>query len=220
MGLRYLESRSVPITNIQAAILAGGVSRRMGTDKALLRAEAGGPTLIEAVLSRLQRAGFNEPLLITGTPESYSFLGLRAVPDEVPGAGPLAGILSALLQAGSPRVLIVACDMPLLNPDLLRHMAGIPEDYGVLVPRWIDQAGNARIEPLHAIYTARCIDPIKRRLATGRRQVFGLYDDVSVRYIEESEMRLLDPRLESICNVNTPEEWRAITQAKGPREGA
>src|SRR6266511_914784 len=82
-----------------AAILAGGRSTRMGTNKALLRIEPGGPTLIELVVARLIEAGIPPTLLVTSPatlmPDEYAFLGLPTAPDDIPGAGALGGILTA-----------------------------------------------------------------------------------------------------------------------------
>lgn len=195
-----------------AAILAGGKSRRMGTNKALLRLGEHEPTMIECVVARLGEAGFRHPLIVTNSPEEYAFLGLEMVPDEVPGAGPLAGILSALTHSQSEHALVVACDMPLLNPALLAYMASIPAEYHALVPRWTDPLGQIRVESMHAIYSTACVEPIRRRLAAGKRHAFGLFEDedVAVRYIEEAELRRFDPDLRSLRNINTPEEWEML----------
>src|SRR5438132_56454 len=136
-----------------AAILAGGQSRRMGANKALLRVRPGGPTLIEIVVGRLRKGGFEAPLLVVANGESdYAFLGLPVATDDVPGAGPLGGILTALSHSAYPRVLVVACDMPLLNPEVVRYMAQLPDSSDVLMPRWFDEEGRERLETLHAIY--------------------------------------------------------------------
>ena len=80
---------------VGAAILAGGQSRRMGANKALMRLDEGGPTVIEMVVARLGEAGLHDPLLVTNSPEEYLFLGLESVRDDIEGAGALGGILTA-----------------------------------------------------------------------------------------------------------------------------
>jgi molybdopterin-guanine dinucleotide biosynthesis protein A len=201
---------------VGAAILAGGHSTRMGTDKALLRAWPGGPAMIEMVAARLLEAGLPPALLVTNTPERYAFLGLRMVPDDLPGAGPLGGILTALVHSPLPRVLVVACDMPLLNPDLLRYMASLPDDADAIVPRHagLEDTAALRPEPLHAIYSRRCIEPIRRRLERrggkiplGSGSVVSLLGELNVKYVEEDELRAHDPYLLSFRNINTPQEW-------------
>ena len=111
----------------------------MGTNKALLRLQAGGPTLIETVVSRVRECSPSSILLVTNTPAEYVWLGLPTAPDEVQGVGPLAGIFSALTHSEEGRVLVVACDMPMLNPSLLKYMLALPPKGDVLIPRWHDR---------------------------------------------------------------------------------
>jgi molybdopterin-guanine dinucleotide biosynthesis protein A len=189
------------------ALLAGGASARMGTNKALLRAHPGSPTMIEGVVARLGEAGLAPHLLVTNTPSTFAFLGIPMQPDDIPGAGPLGGIYTALHHLPYERTLMVGCDMPLLNAGLLRYMAGLPPGADVLVPRWTGAGGSSNVETLHAIYSRRCIEPMRRRIEAGRLKVQALLDEVSVRYVEEAEMRRHDPELESFRNANTPGEW-------------
>ena len=200
------------IEQTAAVILAGGRSLRMGADKALLRQHPGGPTLLEIVVSRLSEAGLPPALLVAGTPDKYSWLNIPTVTDEIPGAGTLGGILTALVYSRAPRTFIVACDMPLLNPALLHFMALLPLTADALVPRWSGENGSLQLEPLHAIYTPRCIEPIRRRLAAGNLRVTDALNELNVQYIEEAELRCLDPHLESFRNLNTPEEWASLFQ--------
>lgn len=201
-------SQQVNIPTTGAAILAGGRSSRMGMDKAWLRFRPGGPTLIEGVVERLTEAGLGSDLLVvTNSPQEYGFLGLRLVSDDIPGVGPLGGILTALAHSTRKRVLVVACDMPALNPALLRYMAHMPDSADVLIPRWFNADGQERLETLHAVYSRRCIEPIRKRIEADSLKVRGLLEDVSVRYLDESEVRQFDPQLSSFRNVNTTEEW-------------
>ncbi len=192
------------------AVLAGGASARMGTNKALLRAHPGGLTVIQAVVARLGEANLTPRLLVTNTPGTFAFLNVPMQPDDIPGAGSLGGIYTALNHLPYDRALVVACDMPLLNPHLLRYMAELPADADALVPRWTDAEGSLHIETLHAIYSRRCVEPIRRRIEARRLKVQALLDEVSVRYLDEAEMRPYDPELESFRNVNTPEEWEGL----------
>ena len=101
---------------IVGAVLCGGQSRRFGADKAL--ADAGGRPLASIVIAALRGAGADPVLAIGGTagPE----LGLPTVADRHPGAGPLAGLATALRWASSGLVVVVPCDLPLLTADHLR----------------------------------------------------------------------------------------------------
>jgi molybdopterin-guanine dinucleotide biosynthesis protein A len=194
---------------VVAAILAGGLSRRMGVNKALLRLDEGGPAVIEMVVARLSEAGFGPPLLVTNTPEEYAFLALQCVPDDIQGAGVPGGILTALNHSASTGVLVVACDMPLLNAALLRYMASVPGDYDALVPRWNDH-GHLRVEPLHVIYSKRCAHAIEKQIAEGDLKASSLLDRINVTYLDESTIRRYDPHLKSFFNLNTPEELKYL----------
>jgi molybdopterin-guanine dinucleotide biosynthesis protein A len=195
---------------VGAAILAGGESRRMGQNKALLRLNPDGPTLIETVVARLAEAGYQPPLLIANSPADYAFLGLPTFPDSIQGKGALGGILTALQCSPQERVLVVACDMPALNPALLRYMSMQPEGYDAYVPAWMSQSGERQVEPLHAVYAKSCIAEIEDRIREGRLKLSELLDALNVLYLPEAEMREYDPDLRSFSNINTPEEWAAL----------
>jgi molybdopterin-guanine dinucleotide biosynthesis protein A len=166
--------------------------------------------MIEVVVARLSEAGLAPHLLVTNSPGVFAFLNIPTVPDDIPGAGPLGGIYTALNYLTDERTLVVACDMPLLNPALLRYMASLPTGADVLVPRWTDADGNRHIETLHAIYSRRCLGPIRERIEAGKLKVRALLEDVSVEYVDQEELRCYDPGLESFRNINTPEEWERL----------
>ncbi|HKP53100.1 MAG TPA: molybdenum cofactor guanylyltransferase [Chloroflexia bacterium] len=193
-----------------AIILAGGHSTRMGSNKALLRLRPAGPTLIESVVARLREANLPPTLLVTNTPHDYAFLDIQMVLDDIEGVGALGGILTALSHSTHTRNLIVACDMPLLNPTLLKHMASLPNDNDAILPRWTNIKGRTQVETLHAIYSTRCIEPVRRRIVESKLKVADLLNDISVRYLEEPELRRYDPHLNSFRNINTPGELEAM----------
>jgi molybdopterin-guanine dinucleotide biosynthesis protein A len=194
---------------ITSTILAGGQSRRMGTDKALLRLTPDGPTLIETVIGRLHEAGIPPSFVVTDRPGRYGWLGVPEVVDEWSGAGPLGGILAALRNSPHPCILIVACDMPLLNPSLLRYMASLPITGGALVPRYSVEWREV-IEPLHAIYSSRCVDLLRARVEAGLLRVTNAIGAIDPQFVEENTLRLHDPYLSSFRNVNTPQEWSTL----------
>ena len=187
-----------------AIIMAGGKSSRMGTNKALLRLIPGGPTLIERVAAAARLVG--TLLVVTNTPEEYALLGLRMVPDAVKGAGPLAGLFSGLQASQHDYNLVLACDMPRLNPDLLAFMAAQPRDYDVLIPRWRDASGAEQLETMHAIYSRACLPIIEQRIQANKLRMISFFPAVRVRYIDEAELRSIDPELASFGNLNTPDD--------------
>lgn len=195
---------------VGAAILAGGQSRRMGDNKAFLRLRPGGPTIIETVIARLAEAGFSQCSIVTNNPEEYAFLGVKCLLDDMPNKGPLSGIFTALSHSSSEHTLIVACDMPLLNPDLLRYMASLSFEEQALVPRRASGKGQIAVEPLHSIYARLCLNSLEKRLSLGDLSVTRFLEGIPVRYIDEPELKRFDPSLQCFRNVNTPEEWNRL----------
>src|SRR2546429_9209721 len=130
-------------------IQAGGRSTRMGgRPKALI--ELGGSRIIERVLAALT-AVVDDVLLVTNTPELYAFLKLPMVADVYPDRGSLGGIYSGLNAASRETAVTVACDMPFLQPDVVR-LAGAPAGQrGVVIPPLGHQ-----LETMHAAYAQAC----------------------------------------------------------------
>lgn len=200
---------------ISAAVLAGGRSSRMGTDKALLAAEPGGRTMLELALGRLREVASETFIVASGRPE-YERFGAPLVADAFPGSGALGGIASALRAARHDRCLVVACDMPLLNPDLLRMMIAFPGDWEVLAPAVDGESRQGRgqvIQTLHAIYAKSCLPAIEARLAAGEYKVIGFFPEVRAVLIPERDLRRHDPELRSLVNANTPEAFAAVRLA-------
>lgn len=197
---------------LSAAVLTGGASRRMGTDKASI--SLGGMTLLERAVRTLREVA--DEVIIVGDRPSYHGYGVRVEPDAFPGTGTLGGIATAIRVASHSRVLVVACDMPLLSPTLLRAMAELPEDDDVVVPwRPVEherQGGKGTYETLHAIYRRDCLPFIERRIAGGDLRVVGFFPDVRVRGLDEHWLRQYDPHLRSFRNANTPEELDLVSQ--------
>ena len=187
-----------PNPPVSVAILAGGRSSRMGTDKSFVPVH--GRPMIDWVLAAVQGLG-TETFLITNRPVAYTHLGLPLFGDLYPDSGPLGGVYTALTQAVHPHVLVVACDMPFLCRDLLGYMLSLVPDYDVVVPRL---AGIP--EPLHAAYSRACLAPIRARLEAGQRKMINFYADVRVRYLDEPELDRFDPEHRSFYNLNTPED--------------
>jgi molybdopterin-guanine dinucleotide biosynthesis protein A len=184
------------------AVLAGGESRRMGRDKAFL--EVGGQRIIDRTLAVLGRL-FTKLLIVTNSPADYAYLGVRMVCDLLPGRGALGGLYTALFFCTTPRAFVVACDMPLLKAEVIGHLVAQPGKWDVVVPQMGDH-----VEPLHAVYSRKCLPHIEDLLERGGRKVTDFYPRVRVRRVPEEEIRTLDPWLLSFRNVNTPQEVEAI----------
>ena len=193
--------------SISCIVLAGGEGKRLATDKAFLR--IGGRVLIEGIVEKMARIG-DEVIIVTNSPQKYGHLEARLVGDVAPGKGSLGGIYSGLRAARSEYSLVVACDMPFLDLRLLRYMILLSPGQDVVIPR----VGELT-EPLHAIYSKRCLQPIERVLAGGGRRIIEFFPDVHVRYIEEQEIKLFDPQCLSFFNVNTPADLEKARNLAG-----
>ncbi len=201
---RSLQNGPASLTGV---VLAGGLSRRLGQDKALLRLEGeDGPSLLEVILSRLQ-AVCDELLVVSDGPRPWPELSARIVFDRYPGGGALGGLYTGLLEASFPFILAVACDMPFLSVPLLAYMADLPRRYDVLIPR-LHPTGQdlPRLEPLHAIYGRPCLEPMRNLLEQGEHRIIRFFPQVYVRYLEPEEWARFDPPGLSFRNINTPQD--------------
>lgn len=191
---------------ITGAVLAGGRSTRMGSNKALL--EVDGVRLIDGTVATL-RGLFPEVLIIANDPQPYAGLGVPVHADLVPGKGSLGGIYTALTAAARPHIFCLACDMPFANPALIRFLCALAEGHDVVVPRTAEG-----LQPLHALYGKGCLPPMRRQIEADRLKIDRLYEAVRVRYVDEAEMRPYDPDRLSFWNLNTREE---LAQAQALR---
>lgn len=200
------------ISHVSAAVLAGGQSRRMGVDKALLQFE--GVPLLKRVLEVLDEVS-NDVFIVGSRPDYYDF-GTPVFADSFPGTGPLGGIATALKHANHDFVLVVACDMPWLSADLLRALVREPRTYQALVPVLVGPGGARALEGLHAVYAKSCLDSIVVRLEAGTFQVARLFDDVETTVLDEGWMRHWDPELRSFVNTNNRHELAEALAYGGP----
>jgi len=190
------------IHGITAVILAGGTSSRMGSNKALL--PVGGIPLIEKIF-RTMAGLFREIVLVTNTPEEYAFLPCPMVADRYPGSGPMAGLHAGLLACREGRIFITACDTPFLNPDVIRMICAVGEEYDAVVP-----VGPGGKEPLQALYGLPCLAMVEQALEQGDGKLLNLLDRVRTRLITPEELASIPDAELSFCNVNTPEEYERL----------
>ena len=190
---------------VTGVIQAGGRSTRMGgRPKALI--ELGGCRIIERVLAALT-AVVDDVLLVTNTPELYAFLKLPMVADVYPDRGSLGGIYSGLKAAPGEAAFTVACDMPFLNPDVVRLVVARASQGDVVIPR----VGH-QLETMHAAYAKACLPHIEERLLAGQLKIVEFFERVRVVEIAEADVaRFRDPRV-AFMNVNTPDE---LERARG-----
>lgn len=179
-------------------ILAGGKGLRMGEEKALLVLE--GKTLLQRVHEALSQV-FPEVIVVAHSVEPFAHLPYRCVADRSPGLGPLSGIETALREAGGKAIFVVACDMPFLNPEVIRHMIDLQNGYDLVIPDLSDG-----LHPLHALYTPGCLPAIQAKIEAGDLTLHTLSRQVRTYRVREEFFHKFDPQLRSVMNLNTPEE--------------
>lgn len=181
---------------VAGVILAGGKSRRMGTDKAFLT--VGRDAMIERAALELGKV-FKEILISGGDEGTGARLGLRVVPDLIKGWGPLSGIHASLLAARSRKCLVVPCDMPFLSAELAKIMVELSRGYDVTVPQHGDY-----LQPLFAVYDKNCLPAVEEALNNGRHKVVDFYSRVRVKYVSEALLKGAADIDTVFFNVNTP----------------
>lgn len=184
-------------------VLSGGESRRMGTDKALLKVD--GVPMVEHVLRAL-RTVVSHIIVVTNRPESYAVYDVEVVTDACNKRGSLIGIYSGLLKSRDEYNIVVACDMPFLNSRLLSYMASQADSYDIVLPKI-----GEFVEPLHAIYHKRLTTIMENRIKRDQLQIRGIFSGLKIRYITEEEINRHDPERRSFINLNTPKEYKEAT---------
>jgi molybdenum cofactor guanylyltransferase len=184
--------------DITGVILVGGKSSRMGRDKAFL--ELGGKTLLAGIVALFQEC-FDRVVLCGDRPERFAGYGLPVLPDIRPG-GALGGIYTGLCHAETEHVFVSSCDLPFPSSAILRYLCSLKDGHDVVVP-----ATAHGYEPLFAVYSKRCLEPIRVLLDRGDFCAYGYYPEVRVRYVRHEELAHLDGDGRAFLNVNTPEEF-------------
>ena len=177
---------------LAAAILAGGRARRLdGVNKGTL--VVGRTAIIDRQLDTLREIA--RTIFVVGRDDdAWTARGLRVIPDEIPDAGPLGGIYTAIEHSPCERTLVIACDMPFLSSALLRELAAV-EDADVVIPRH-----SRGYEPLCAIYSRACAGDIRERLTRGMNEASRLPAGVRVTEFDVDNETFF-------VNVNTPHDY-------------
>jgi len=184
-----------------AIILGGGHSSRIGQDKCLL--ELGGEPLWRVVADKLEPL-VKEIIVATDIHKFSNCSGhFKIAKDEVPHLGPLGGILTGLSVSSQQYNLIIGCDMPFININLIDFLFDCVSGYDAAVP-----CSRKGIEPLHSIYSKDCLPIIKAKLEQKERKVDSFLKDINVNYVSEEEIRSYDPEDLSFFNINNVQDWK------------
>ncbi len=188
------------LSHVEGAILVGGLSSRMGRDKATLEYE--GVPLARRVADALSQCV--ERVRLVARPGEASAFGLEVIEDRRAERAPLIGVHAALAACEASGVLVAACDLPNIEPRLLLALLALfPTDEGpdIVAPR-----GPRGLEPLLAIYRPTLLPEIERRIDAGELALTSLLRDAQTLEVPEADLRQVDPDLESFRNLNRPED--------------
>jgi len=195
--------------DVCAVILAGGRSRRMGSNKALL--DIGGKPLIQVLINRILPVT-NRILISSNDCESYRFLDFPVVPDRFPDNGPLAGFHSAMLRDVCQLYIVLACDLPNLQTRLLENLVSMADGFDAAIPCTRDHV----IHPLCAVYRRTCLPSIEQALERGANKVIETFlsdHSLTLRFVDPDEGEFDDADL---ANINTPEDLQRLRSGSGP----
>ena len=184
------------IADCTVIILAGGESKRMGSDKAAL--PFNGETLLQNVIARVQ------PLFVqtlVSVREVRADVLLPQICDTPSDGGPLVGLISALEKVTTPWAFVVACDMPFVAPVLIMHLATLRANHQAVVPQV-----NGHAQPLAAFYARRALPLLQSSLANGNKSLIGALKNLDVRYVNAAELVQFDPQLRSFFDLDTPQD--------------
>lgn len=195
-------------TDATGVILAGGKSRRMGEDKRFLK--VGEATLLERALTVMSQV-FSEVLIVIAQDSPpLEIGGCRVYRDLIADCGSLGGLYTGLMQATQKRIFSVACDMPFLNPDMIRWFLRRDPEADIVMAQL-----DTGLQPLHAVYGKRTL-PYLQRMAEERRlkiQTVTSEPLLRVTIVHSSEWQPMDPLSRSFQNVNSPAELEAARAA-------
>ena len=183
------------IDNFTGVILAGGQSRRFGTNKALTSFR--GRKLIEHPAFILERI-FSHRLLVTNSAADYDFLGWPVTGDIFPGCGPLAGIHAALDKSPTKYIFAAGCDMPDIHQELIEYLCGLAGGYDGVVP-WTEMGP----EPLHSIYCRSASKILEQALRDGSLRTHDVFQAMNIRKVHPPEIANIVGSARPFRNINT-----------------
>lgn len=187
-------------------VLAGGLSRRMGQDKALLLVE--GMTLLDRAVHLLRDCGL-EAGVLCGSNRILENPAVPCFPDVLGGMGPLGGLYTGLKRMSGESALFLACDLPFVTPTLVKRLLEAGETADITVPE--DSRGV--VQPFCGVYRRSCLIEVGRMLAEGRLKTVELLQnpDLEVQILSLSDAGFSDRLL---LNLNSPEDFELINETR------
>ena len=187
---------------VSGIILAGGRSSRMGRDKTLLLFN--NETLIERIVKELKGV-VDDIIIASGRTVKYNIDGIPEVCDAFAGAGPMGGLHAGLMAAKHHYAFVISCDMPFFEGRMVKFLVDRCNSYAAVVP-FI----NGKFEPLCAVYSKECLEPIEKCLLANERKVLQFYPQVKLLKISESDLGFGEDLEKIFYNLNTPQDLASL----------
>lgn len=186
--------------DVTGVLLAGGNSRRMGQDKALL--EVFGEPMFNRTLKLIQ--DFFPRILIAGDRPDLAPPGIPVISDIYPGSA-LGGLHTGLKTAETDWIFVVPCDMPCPDIRIMKLLLQNRDGVDAVVPRTA-----AGYEPVFALYHKNCLPHMESMLQQDQFRIYDFYQRINIRYLDEDQ--LPDGWQKSLFNINTPEDFNRIAK--------
>lgn len=199
INLNFEDSLKFQKNKITGVILAGGKNRRFGSEKAL--AKINSKRLIDRIITAMSDV-FEENIIIANKANLYKEFNLKIYPDILEGKGPLMGVYTALHHSSSD-IFVTACDMPLVSTNVIRKIIASFEGYDVVIPKH-----NGKLHFLHAVYSLRCFDILKKKLDRGFLGLKDIVEELNCNIVEE--FKFDDDHLSPFFNMNTPDDFSLV----------
>ena len=186
--------------------MCGGQSRRMGQPKHLLK--FGDESILQRTVRTVAAVAF--PIVVVGAPgQKLPPLAkdVQIVTDTQPYQGPLVGLVNGLvpLRETCDAVYLTGCDTPLLKPSFIRRMIATLGDHDAAVP-----SDGDFLHPLAGVYRVHLLGLAQQLIAAGQHRPRALLEGCRARRIPIDELRGVDPQLDSLRNMNHPEDYAVL----------
>lgn len=191
------------VMDLTCAILAGGLSRRMGNDKATMSYGEG--PLIEKVY-RTAKKVFDNIVILSDHHECIEGIEAPVICDILPVRSNMVGIASALVQTGEPYLFILGCDMPFVSEEGIRCVAEAIRGEDIVVPKT-----KFGFEPLHAVYSRTCIPYMLNSIQRCWPKIPDIFPYLSVKFVENHPSFFRGEVL-TFLNINTREDLARARQ--------
>ena len=190
--------------DVTGVILAGGKSRRMGEDKRFLT--VGTATLLDRCRMIMMNC-FTEVLIITAQDSGpLDGRGCRVCQDLIPDSGSLGGLYTGLHYAASGRIFVVACDMPFLNPTMIRFFVTYDVSADLVIGRL-----PSGLQPMHGVYAKAALPVLEQRVYGRQLKIQDVvsHPSLTANVVDWRQWADIDPTSRSFNNVNTPADLAA-----------